>query len=68
VLKCPCHVITFSWNTGNLLFPSKITEKQAGRITGNYVGRADGSDIRKISGIIYIQMVTVPLFNKWLAE
>lgn len=24
------------WNTGNLLFPDKIPEKQAGRITGNY--------------------------------
>ena len=27
VLKCPCHGIIFSWNTGNLLSAGKIPEK-----------------------------------------
>jgi len=37
------------WNTGNLLFPGKIPEKQAGRITANYgvekMIQADGSHV-----------------------
>ncbi len=40
------------WNTGNLLFPVRITEKQAGRITVNYGWTDGGSDIRKFPGII----------------
>ena len=68
VLKCPCHGIISDGTSGNLLFPVRITEKQSGRITGNYGRTADGLDIRKFPGIIYVQIVVVPLYNKWLAE
>ena len=68
VLKCPCHGIISDGTSGNLLFPVRITEKQAGRITVNYGWTAEDSDIRKFPGIIYVQIVTVPLYNKWLAE
>ena len=42
VLKCPCHGIISDGTSGNLLFPVRITEKQSGRITGNYGWTADG--------------------------
>ncbi len=46
-LKCPCNVIILDGTLGNLLFPDKITKKQAGRITVNYGRTADDLDISK---------------------